>query len=103
MKFTNPLKDKPYRKWHRIAYYILLLGCGLLSASLMAAAAWGEDSSPSSILGTAAIVCVIVFYAINMIKWRCPNCHRPLPLLGPVINCRYCKRSFMDSKGNQIW
>lgn len=100
---TNPLKDKPYRMWHRIAYYILLLGCVLISASCIASAVAGKESPVSSWLGIAAIVCVVLFYAINMLKWRCPNCHRPLPLFGPVLECRYCKRAFMDSKGNQVW
>ena len=53
--------------------------------------------------GYAAIVLVIWFYLINFFKWRCPNCHKTLPLLGPVLECRVCKHKFIDDKGNQVW
>ncbi|HBI64521.1 MAG TPA: hypothetical protein DDX51_05330 [Clostridiales bacterium] len=101
----TPLREeKPYRKWHRIAYYVLILGCALISISVIVSIATGDRNNiVANRLGYAAIVCVILFYGINMVKWRCPNCHKPLPLFGPVLNCRYCKRSFMDSKGNQVW
>jgi membrane protein YdbS with pleckstrin-like domain len=102
LNFTNPLKDKPYRMWHRIAYYILCLGCALISVSCIVYYTSPESNLYSG-FGTAAIICVVLFYIINMVKWRCPNCRRPLPLFGPILNCRYCKRSFMDSKGNQVW
>ncbi len=100
---TNPLNEKPYRKWHRIAFYILVLGFVLVGLSCIISFAAGSDNRVAYWLGIAAIVCVVLYYGINMVKWRCPNCHKPLPMIGPVIECRYCKRSFMDSKGNQVW
>lgn len=97
-------EEKPYRRWHRIAFYTLVAGIILIVLScIISFAVQDADNSIANMLGYAAIACVVVFYAINMIKWRCPACHRPLPLFGPVIACRYCKRSFMDSKGNQVW
>lgn len=100
-----PLKDeKPYRRWHRIAYYVFIAGCVMISIACGVGAAAGDfNNAISNRLGYAAIICVAVFYVINMTKWRCPNCRRPLPLFGPVLQCGKCKRVFMDNKGNQIW
>lgn len=64
---------------------------------------FGMDSKPCLYSGYAAIVLVIWFYLINFFKWRCPNCHKTLPLLGPVLECRVCKHKFVDDKGNQVW
>lgn len=97
-------EEKPYRKWHRIAFYVLMAGIAMIVIScVICFATQDANNLIANRLGYAAIICVVVFYAVNMVKWRCPNCHKPLPLVGPVLECRYCKRSFMDSKGNQVW
>lgn len=100
----KPVKDAPkYRKWHVYAFRIFLFGDVLILASLLASLAVGKDNPVVNYLGYAAILCVIVFYAINMMLWRCPNCSRPLPVFGPVLVCNRCKRKFVDEKGNPQW
>lgn len=101
---AKPFKEeKTYRKWHIAAFYILMLGIALVAVSCMVGALFGADNVIATYLGYAAIACVLLFYAINLMKWRCPRCHKTLPMIGPVIECRYCKRPFMDKSGNQNW
>lgn len=101
--FKKLAGEKPYRKWHLIAKYILWLGIALIIACFITGQVFGTESTICLTLGYIAIACVIIFYVLNFLKWRCPDCNKTFPLFGPIIECRYCKRKFMDNKGKQIW
>lgn len=100
IKFSE---DKKYHKWRRIGFYCLYAAIALAVVCIVLGQMFGMDSKPCLYSGYAAIVLVIWFYLINFFKWRCPSCHKTLPLLGPVLECRVCKRKFVDDKGNQVW
>ena len=100
IKFSE---DKKYHKWRRIGVYCLYAAIALAVVCIVLGQVFGMDSKPCLYSGYAAIVLVIWFYLINFFKWRCPNCHKTLPLLGPVLECRVCKHKFVDDKGNQVW
>lgn len=95
--------DKPYHRWRRIGFIVLYISIALIVASVVLGLIFGTESKICLYTGYAAIIGVIWYYLINFFKWRCPNCNKTLPLLGPVLECRYCKRSFMDSNGKQVW
>ena len=96
-------EDTPYHRWRRIGFYCLYAAIALIVACFVLGQIYGTESAVCLYTGYAAIVLVIWFYLINFFKWRCPQCHKTLPLLGPVVSCRICKRSFMNNKGQQVW
>ncbi len=96
-------EDKPYHRWRRIGFYVLYIAIILVVVCFVTGLIFGTESAICLYTGYASIVFVIWFYLINFFKWRCPQCHKTLPLLGPVLECKVCKHSFMDKKGNQIW
>ncbi|MDO5547886.1 MAG: hypothetical protein Q4F79_05300 [Eubacteriales bacterium] len=94
----------PYRRWHAISYLVFLIGCMLVCLSLVVSVVVGDNTNAVSVLmGYAAIICVIAYFLINFIYWRCPKCHKTLPVFGPVLVCNVCKRKFLDEKGKPIW
>jgi hypothetical protein len=94
----------PYRRWHSIANWILVLGCVLAVISLLASVVTGDSTNMVSlVLGYAAIVPVVLFFVLNFAFWRCPKCHKTLPIFGPVLVCNICKREFIDSEGKPVW
>ena len=103
MKGVRLKDDKPYHRWRRIGFIVLYASIALIVACVVLGLIFGTESAVCLYTGYAAIIGVIWFYLINFFKWRCPNCHKTLPLLGPVISCRNCKHSFMDSNGKQVW
>ena len=94
----------PYRRWHAISYLIFLIGCILVRLSLIVSVVTGDNANmTSTVMGYVAILCAILFFIINFIYWRCPQCHKTLPLFGPVLVCSVCKREFLGKDGKQHW
>ncbi len=104
MKKLDQIKAYPkYRRMHSIAYLIFGICCALIVLSFVLSFVWGRDNSVTSILAYVAIAGVIIFYVMNFLYWRCPNCNKTLPLFGPVPVCHFCKHQFMDKHGEFHW
>lgn len=94
----------PYRRWHAISYLIFAIGCILVVGSLVASIVTGDNANmASTVMGYVAIICAILFFVINFLFWRCPQCHKTLPLFGPILVCNVCKREFLAKDGTKLW
>ncbi|MGN1013873.1 MAG: DUF2614 family zinc ribbon-containing protein [Butyricicoccus sp.] len=92
-----------YRKWHAISYMMIGLGCLLVVISMLLSLLLGKENVVVNILGYAAIVFAILYFLINFLYWRCPKCHKTLPIFGPVPMCGVCKHMFMGKDGKYNW
>ncbi|MGN1030105.1 MAG: hypothetical protein ACI4PQ_00715 [Butyricicoccaceae bacterium] len=86
-----------FRKWRKVCYLFLAAGFILC---VISSVAW--NTSVGKPLFYAGIVSVVLCYLIHFLFNRCPNCRRPMYFMGPVLECRYCKKRFVDDKGNPI-
>ncbi len=104
MKKLDQMKAYPkYRRMHAVASLIFWMSCALIALSFVVSLFLGQDNTVTTVLAYIAIAGVVVFYLMNFIFWRCPDCHKTMPLFGPVPICRYCKRAFMDKNGEFRW
>ncbi len=104
MKKLEEKKAYPkYRRLHLVASRIFWASCALVVLSFVLSLFLGRDNTVTTVLAYVAIAGVVVFYLMNFLFWRCPDCHKPMPLFGPVPICRYCKRAFMDKNGEYHW
>ncbi len=103
-RFKKMMGYPPYRKWHSISYIVMIVAVLFAVLSVVFSAVTGDNSNMLSLyLGYTAIALVVVFYLLNFLYWRCPDCNKTLPLFGPVPTCRICKHQFMDEKGEFHW
>ena len=76
--------------WHKIS-----IGC-LLAGGIFCGLGGFVFTEPQWIIltGLAGLLCLLAFFVIKALFWRCPRCHKGLPwfgLVGKQATCPHCR------------
>ena len=62
-------------------------------------------ASIAIILTIAIIICLVIYFILGLVYWRCPYCHNYLPTkdAGSLTVCPHCQKElFRDEENNTV-
>ena len=56
------------------------------------------------ILTIAIIICLVIYFILGLVYWRCPYCHNYLPTknAGSLTVCPYCQKELFRDEDNTV-